>query len=100
MSIFEAIMLICFGISWPISIVKTIRTKHAAGKSPLFMSIVIVGYISGITHKWVHARDWIILLYIFNFVMVAIDLALYQYFTAREARTDALRTCPNCQSEV
>ena len=100
MSIFEAIMLICFGISWPISIIKTIRTQHAAGKSPLFMSIVIVGYASGITHKWLHARDWVILLYIFNLVMVAIDLVLFKIISAREARLHAPKTCPNCQTLV
>ncbi len=100
MSLFEAIMLICFGISWPISIVKTIRTGHATGKSALFMTIVIIGYASGITHKWLHARDWVIVLYVFNLIMVAIDLALYKVVSAREARLHTPRTCPNCQTLV
>ena len=51
MSIFEIIMLVCFGVSWPVSIVKAVRTKTVAGKSPLFMAIVMVGYASGIVHK-------------------------------------------------
>ena len=81
MSIFEAIMLICFGISWPVSIAKALRTKIVAGKSPLFMSIVLAGYMSGVVHKLLYSRDWIIALYLLNMVMVAIDLALYARYS-------------------
>lgn len=77
MSIFEAIMMTCFGLSWPISISKAVRTKIVAGKSPLFMSILLAGYASGIIHKALYSRDWIIWLYILNMTMVAIDLTLY-----------------------
>jgi hypothetical protein len=77
MSIFEGLMLVCFGLSWPISIAKALRTKTVSGKSPLFMSIVIAGYASGIIHKVLYARDWIIILYIINLILVAIDMSLY-----------------------
>jgi hypothetical protein len=77
MSEFEAIMLICFGLSWPVSIAKSLRTKVVSGKSPLFMGIICVGYLSGIIHKALYAFDWIILLYTVNLIMVAVDLALY-----------------------
>lgn len=77
MSIFEAFMLVCFGLSWPVSIAKSIRTKIVAGKSRLFMSIVCVGYLSGIIHKLVYSLDWVIALYILNLLMVAFDLFLY-----------------------
>ena len=77
MSIFEIIMLICFGISWPISIFKALRTKTVAGKSPLFMIIVMAGYASGIFHKLFYSYNWVIVLYVLNFVMVGVDLVLY-----------------------
>ena len=77
MSVFEALMLICFGISWPISIAKSLRTKMVVGKSPLFMAILIVGYASGITHKILNSFDWITALYAANLIMVAFDLYLY-----------------------
>lgn len=77
MSIFEAIMLICFGVSWPISIAKAVRTKRVEGKSPLFMAIVCLGYLSGILHKILRDLDWVVVLYSFNLIMVALDLALY-----------------------
>ncbi len=84
MSVFEAAMLICFGISWPISISKAIRTKKVVGKSPLFMAIVCMGYASGVTHKLLYSMDWIIFLYALNFVMVGTDLFLYYWYAARE----------------
>lgn len=85
MSIFEAIMLICFGISWPFSIAKAIRTKVVSGKSAMFMAILCVGYSSGIIHKLVYSFDWIIVLYISNLIMVAFDLYLYfRYFCPEE----------------
>ena len=77
MSIFEATMLICFGMSWPISIAKSLRTKVVAGKSPLFMVLLCFGYLCGIIHKLLYSMDWVILLYTLNMVLVAIDLSLY-----------------------
>jgi len=80
MSIFEGIMLVCFGASWPISIIKSIRVKHVAGKSPLFMAVICAGYVSGIIHKILYSLDWIILLYILNMAMILIDMALYFHY--------------------
>ncbi len=80
MSIFEIIMLICFGISWPISIRKAVKTKVVAGKSPMFMAIVCVGYLSGAVHKAIYSFDPVIALYILNFFLVATDLLLYYHY--------------------
>jgi hypothetical protein len=77
MSVPEAVMLVCFGVSWPISIVKSLRTRKVAGKSPLFMAIVFVGYVSGTIHKVLYSLDWVTALYVLNMVMVGVDLALY-----------------------
>jgi len=80
MSPFEGIMLICFGLSWPISIAKSIHVKHVEGKSPLFMIIVCIGYASGIVHKILYSYDWIIFLYGINMAMIVVDLALYLHY--------------------
>ena len=74
---FEALMLVCFGLSWPVSIAKAVRTKVVAGKSPLFMAIVMLGYASGIAHKALGAPDWVTGLYALNLALVGVDLALY-----------------------
>jgi len=77
MSIFEAIMLLCFGAAWPFSIIKSYKSKSVAGKSPYFLIVVIIGYISGIINKLLYSNDIIMYLYILNLLMVATDLAIY-----------------------
>ena len=78
-------MLVCFGVSWPFSILKTLRSRSVAGKSVLFLSIVALGYVCGIIHKLLHAMDAVIYFYIFNLILVLIDLALYAYFRLKTA---------------
>lgn len=85
LSIFEAIMLLCFGLSWPVSIAKTLRTKRVEGKSPLFMILILVGYLSGILHKLLFSLNWVLALYALNFTFVAIDLVLYYRYRPRAA---------------
>ncbi len=84
MSIFEITMLVCFGISWPISIRKAVKTKVVEGKSPLFMTIVCLGYLSGTVHKAIYSLDPVIALYILNFFLVATDLCLYYRYLPRQ----------------
>jgi hypothetical protein len=84
MSWLEALMLICFGLSWPMSIWKALRTKTVAGKCPIYMAIVCVGYFSGILHKLVYNLDWIVFLYALNMGMVALDLSLYLHYSRRD----------------
>jgi len=84
MSIYEIIMLVCFGAAWPLSIYKTLRTRVVAGKSPLFMIVIALGYVCGILHKWFYLRDAVIVLYIINLMMVLADLSLYYYYNAKD----------------
>ncbi|MBF0252702.1 MAG: hypothetical protein HQL29_02705 [Candidatus Omnitrophica bacterium] len=73
---FEAIMLVCFGVAWPVSIYKLLKTKTSEGKSIPFVGIVLLGYFSGICFQWFGERDIVILLYFSNTLMVAVDLFL------------------------
>lgn len=70
-------MLVCFGISWPVNVMKSIRMKSAKGKSLAFLIAIFVGYIFGIIHKMIYSRDGVLYLYILNLIMVGMDLALY-----------------------
>lgn len=81
MSIFEIGMLVCFGVSWPISIAKTLKTKVVTGKSVLFLVIIILGYVCGIIHKILYSRDFVIYLYAVNLVLVTVDLMLCLYYS-------------------
>ncbi len=77
--IFEIIMLICFGCAWPISIIKSLKSKSTGGKSVIFSFVVLIGYISGLINKLfvMHKFDIACPFYILNCVMVAVDAALW-----------------------
>lgn len=77
MSIFEIIMLLCFGAAWPLSIYKSYTSKQIAGKSVGFLFAVLIGYVSGTIHKLIYKPDLVTALYILNGTMVAIDIVLY-----------------------
>jgi uncharacterized membrane protein len=77
MSIFEIIMLVCFGLAWPLSIYKSYTSKSIEGKSILFLAVILIGYISGVIHKALYASDMVIVLYIINGLMVTVDMLLY-----------------------
>lgn len=83
--ILEIIMLLCFGASWPLNVIKAYRARTAKGKSLPFLILIIVGYLAGITAKFVSdaymasiAEKWYVLFFYFlNLLMVCLDLAMY-----------------------
>lgn len=86
MSIFEIVMLVCFGASWPLAIYKTVKTKNPVGKSVPFLYLVLVGYISGCIHKIYFSFDKVLWLYALNAIMVLTDLILTHYYIRRNKR--------------
>jgi len=93
-SIFEALMLIAFGVSWPLAIVRSARARSSKGKSLAYLILLDLAYVSGILHKTLINLDIVLALYIFNFIMVSIDLVLY----FRNARFDRLENTDNNDS--
>ncbi|MGI6495338.1 MAG: hypothetical protein ACOX5G_04495 [Kiritimatiellia bacterium] len=87
--ILEALMLLCFGASWPFSIAKSIRTKVVKGKSPVFLFLILSGYVFGMAKVVTqHAAKravsgeatpfpWIFWFYAGLFLLVAVDACLY-----------------------
>ena len=75
---FECIMLLCFGVSWPISVYKSYTSHSTQGKSPIFMSAILLGYIAGITSKIISGNvNYVLAIYALNFLIVSFDLVLY-----------------------
>lgn len=75
---FEAAMIVLFGISWPFSVMKSWRSRTTKGKSLLFEIFVLTGYLCGIAGKIItHSITYVLIFYIINAVMVAVDLGLY-----------------------
>ena len=70
-------MLLCFGAAWPFSIYTSYTSRQVAGKSIIFLIIIFIGYISGVTHKALYNYDAVIYLYLLNGIMVAVDIVLY-----------------------
>ena len=77
MGLFEFLMLCCFGFSWPFSIVKSLKSKSAKGKSLGFMLLIEAGYVFGIIHKVFFAYNWVIWAYVALFLLVGFDITLY-----------------------
>ena len=77
MSPFEILMLVCFGAAWPFSIYRSIKSRQVAGKSLVFLFVVLLGYLAGMVHKLFYAFDYVIILYALNATMVLIDILLY-----------------------
>ena len=81
----ETIMIICFGLSWPLSVYKSWKSRTAKGKSLLFEVFIWVGYIFGITkniilfahgsNSWIFFLGWAF--YILNFAEITADILLY-----------------------
>lgn len=86
----EALMILCFGLSWPISIRKSWISRTAKGKSLFFEVFIWIGYIFGIAAKFIDltntlqqggSKPWIFYLgwafYFLNFIEITIDILLY-----------------------
>jgi len=59
--------------------------EKVEGKSPLFMAVIIMGYLSGIAHKVLYNFDWVTVFYGVNAAMVAADLFLYYRYLSPDA---------------
>lgn len=83
--IFEIIMIVSFGVSWPVNVMKSYKARTTKGKSLSFLCLILFGYVAGITSKFVNpvymaeiGQKWYVLFfYVLNFIMVAVDLCLY-----------------------
>ena len=71
-------MVICFGLSWPSSVVKSYRSRTAKGKSLTFEVFIWLGYVAGIAGKIINRIiTYVFIFYIINILMVSIDICLY-----------------------
>ena len=77
-SIFESIMLICFGLSWPLNVVKAYKARTARGTSLPFILLIITGYIAGIIAKLVAGQvNYVLIIYLLNLAIVSVNVLVY-----------------------
>ena len=93
--ILEVVMIVSFGISWPINVFKSYKARTTKGKSLAFLLLIFFGYIAGIASKLISEvymaqieQKWYVLFfYVLNFIMVGADLLMY----VRNSRLDRMK---------
>ncbi len=77
--IFEIFMIVLFGVSWPMNLLKSVRARTAKGKSLAFLLFIFLGYMFGIASKFIggNYKWYVLFFYILNSVMVFLDIVLY-----------------------
>ena len=76
--ILETVMLVCFGFSWPLNVIKAYRAKTAKGTSLPFILLIITGYIAGISAKLISGQiNYVLIAYILNLAIVSLNLIVY-----------------------
>lgn len=91
----EIIMIVSFGASWPLNVMKSYKARTTKGKSLAFLCLIFFGYIAGIASKFLNeaymtsfADKWYVLFfYVLNLCMVGVDLLLY----VRNKRLDKMK---------
>lgn len=81
----EIVMIVSFGFSWPLSVIKSYKARSAKGKSLAFLLILIFGYMAGISSKLLNpvymaefSEKWYVLFfYLLNLIMISTDLVIY-----------------------
>ncbi len=77
-SIFETIMLICFGLSWPLNVIKAYKARTAKGTSLPFILLIITGYVAGITAKLITGQlNYVLTVYLLNLAIVSLNVVVY-----------------------
>ena len=87
--ILEILMIVSFGASWPLNVIKSYKARTTKGKSLAFLLLIFFGYIAGIISKLVNESGYkwyVLFFYVLNLVMVGTDLVLY----ARNSKLDKL----------
>ena len=75
----EVCMIVFFGCSWPLNVIKSYKVRTTKGKSLAFLLLIFGGYICGITGKLMapSCKWYVLFFYVLNFIMVGADLLLY-----------------------
>ena len=86
--IFEILMMVAFGFSWPNNIATTLKNKSTKGKSLPFLLLIDTGYLCGIVGKilTLNLVWYVMFFYVLNFIMVTTDICLYFYYYLKEKK--------------
>lgn len=89
-NILEVLMVVCFGLSWPLNIRKLYMNKTAKGVSVMFYFFIWIGYIFGLASKAIKLSNGVVtpayvwFFYSLNLVMVSIGIILWIYYNKKD----------------
>ena len=86
--LFEILMIVSFGLSWPKNVIKSYRARTTKGKRLPFLLLISTGYVFGIAGKLIGGgfKWYVMFFYVLNLFMVLLDVAMY----VRNARLDKM----------
>lgn len=91
--LFEAVMLVCFGFSWPLNVRKAYKARTAKGTSLAFIVLIITGYIAGITAKFIHHQyNYVLAVYFLNLLIVFTNVLVYIRNKSLDKKAGATKT--------
>lgn len=94
--LFECMMLICFGFSWPLNVVKAYKAKTTKGTSLAFILLIITGYVAGISAKLINNQiNYVLAVYFINLAIVSLNILVY----IRNKKIDKISKIKNLQLE-
>ena len=88
-SVMEMLMVVCFGLSWPLNIAKAWKARTAKGTSVLFYFFIWIGYIFAMIGKsrvialnapqpwYVTVKWYVMFFYVLNILMVSCGILIY-----------------------
>ena len=87
----EALMLVCFGIAWPLANLRMLRTRRPEGKGLVFTLVILLGYAAGASAKLLHLAagrplEPVFWLYALNASSVSLNLFLQWHLARRPLR--------------
>ena len=87
--ILETIMLVCFGFSWPMNLIKAYKARTAKSTSLPFILLIITGYIAGICAKLASGNlNYVLIAYLLNLAIVYLNLVVYFRNVANEKKAN------------
>ncbi|MBQ3596764.1 MAG: hypothetical protein II988_02985 [Clostridia bacterium] len=83
----EAVMLICFGLSWPVALLKNLKASSYKNINIWFILLITLGYIAGTSAKIIKGDfSYVFYIYIFNLIVVSCNIFVYFVKLLKEKR--------------
>ncbi len=97
--ILEIVMIVCFGFSWPLNVIKAYKAKTTKGTSLWFILLIITGYVAGIVGKFIAGdyhgfmKIFKLCAYFLNLIIVSLNVVVY----VRNYKLDKARAAAEAQ---